>query len=223
MKKTLLLLSCAGALTMAACSQEKTTDTTTTTTTDASAGTAMNTSDMDAQYRTRANTVATRMASDMKIQDTATVSRVRTAYYNRARRLGELRNQYTSDTTGMAAAMREASMEADTEFKSIFTDPAQYQAYETNRSTYDESMYADDNSAMSSNTDDSNMSTTTTETSTTTDNSSMAGSTSGSGSMQGGTQLEKLKAKDAEGNKLKVKDNGKVKTKDADGTKTKTE
>ncbi|UOQ74197.1 hypothetical protein [Hymenobacter cellulosilyticus] len=220
MKKTLLLLSCAGALTMAACSQEKTTDTSTTTVTDGAEGTAMNTSDMDSQYRTRANTIATRMASDLKIQDTATVSRVRMAYYNRARRMAELRNQYTTDTTGMAAAMREASTETDTEFKSIFTDPTQYQAYETNRSAYDESNYMDDNSAMSSNTDDSNMSTTTTtETSTTT---STEGS-SASGSVSDGTQLEKLKAKDAEGNKLKVKDNGKVKTKAADGTKTKTE
>ncbi|TGE23418.1 hypothetical protein [Hymenobacter metallicola] len=222
MKKTFWLLSCAAALTMASCSQEKTTDTTTTTTTDAADGTAMNTSDMDTQYRTRANTIATRMASDMKIQDTATVSRLRTAYYNRSRRLGELRNQYTSDTTGMAAAMREANMEVDSEFKTIFTDPAQYQAYETNRSAYDESNYMDDNSAMSSDTDMSSSAdmstTTTTETSTTTstDNSM-------SGSAGSGTQVEKLKAKASDGSKLKVKEDGKMKVKDAAGNKTKTE
>ncbi|WP_167856677.1 hypothetical protein [Hymenobacter aquaticus] len=217
MKNSLLLLSCAAAFTMASCSQEKTTETSETTiTTDAANGTAMNTADMDTQYRNRANTIATKMASDMKIQDTAMVSRVRTAYYNRARRMGELRNQYTSDTTGMAAAMRDANMQTDTEFKSIFTEPTQYQAYETNRSAYDESNYMDDNSAMSSSSDMSSSADMST-----TDNSAM--SSSADNSMSGGTQVEKLKAKADDGSKLKVKDNGKVKTKDADGNKTKTE
>ncbi|TGE14354.1 hypothetical protein [Hymenobacter elongatus] len=219
MKKSFLLLSCAAALTMASCSQEKTTDTTTTTTTMGAAdGTAMNANDMDGQYRSRAATIATKMASDMKIEDTATVSRVRMAYYNRSRRMGELRNQYTADTTGMAAAMRDANMQTDTEFKSIFTEPTQYQAYESSRSTYDESNYMDDNSAMSSGSD-MNAASSDMNSSSMDNSTDMAAGTDASGT----TQVTKLKAKAEDGSKLKVKDNGKMKTKDAEGNKTKTE
>ncbi|MCC2547655.1 hypothetical protein LJY25_14465 [Hymenobacter sp. BT175] len=196
MKTTLLLLTCAGALSMAACSQEKTTDTTTTTMEGGANATATTTS--DETYRTRANTVATRMASDMKIQDTATVSRMRTAYYNRARRMDEMRSKYTSDTTGMYRAMRDLDMETDQEFKTILTDPTQYSAYESNRTTYyDDSAYGDDASMSASGSDMS---------------------TSGSASS---ADMSSTSGSSTEGGKLKVKRDGDVKIKDAQGNKTK--
>ncbi|GGF14925.1 hypothetical protein [Hymenobacter cavernae] len=196
MKKMILLLSCAGALTMASCSQEKTTDTaTTTTTTDA---TATASTDNDAVYHTRAQRIAQRMASDMKITDTAVVSRIENTYYNRSRRLGELQSKYTSDTTGMSADMRGVYTDTDTEFKGIFTDPTQYSAYESSRSTYDESNYMDDNS-MSASADQS--------------------SDDASGVVVDNSTP--MKVKDEAGNKLKVKKDGDVKLKDSEDNKLK--
>jgi len=190
MKKTILLLSCAGVLTMASCSQEKTTDTATTTT-DA---TATASTDNDAVYHTRAQRIAQRMATDMKITDTTTVSRIENTYYNRSRRLGELQSKYTSDTTGMATDMRGVGTDTDTEFKNIFTDPTQYSAYESSRSTYDESNYMDDNTSS--------------------DNSATA-----SGVMIDNSTP--MKVKDEAGNKLKVKKDGDVKLKDSEDNKLK--
>ncbi|GAB3831526.1 hypothetical protein [Hymenobacter jeollabukensis] len=221
MKKYLMLLSCAGMLTMASCSQDKsadtatTTDTTTTTTTDATGSAAMG-GYSDADYNSRADRISGDMATKMKL-DEATRAKVRTAYYNRSKRLGELHDKYATDTTGMAAAMRDVYSDTDTEMKSVFTDPAQYSAYETSRDEYLEDRYMSttpntmsDGTTMS---DGSEMSTTTTTTTEETTTSDM-----GSGS---GMAIDKMKAKDAEGNKLKVKDNGKVKTKTADGDKSK--
>ena len=98
-------------------------------------------------YQARAQRIADKFYQDMKITDEATKAKIRTAYYNRAKRMGEMKAKYTADTTGMAAANREAMMATDTEFKGILTDPTQYQSYESSRTTYDESNYMDDNSA----------------------------------------------------------------------------
>jgi hypothetical protein len=156
----------------------------------------------------------------MKITDEATKTKIRTVYVNRYKRMNEMRSKYTTDTTGMAAAMRDANMAEDQEFKTIFTDPTQYQAYESSRSTYDDSNYTDDNSSGTSMSDtasssmapSSSMTTTEETTTTTTNDNSMSGS---------GADVSKMKAKGDDGSKIKVKDNGKVKTKDAAGNKSK--
>ncbi|OUJ73020.1 hypothetical protein BXP70_14335 [Hymenobacter crusticola] len=181
---------------MASCSQEKTTDTATSTSTTTTDATATASTDNDAVYHTRAQRIAQRMASDMKITDTAVVSRIENTYYNRSRRLGELQSKYTADTAGMAADMRSVGTDTDTEFKGIFTDPTQYSAYESSRSTYDESNYMDDNSAASD------------------DNSATA-----SGVMVDNSTP--MKVKDEAGNKLKVKKDGDVKLKDSEDNKLK--
>ena len=219
MKNSLLILAGAAALSLASCSQEKTTevttvpaDGTTTTTTSTTTTGPMTDADMEA----RAQRIADKMVASMKITDPAMKTKIRTVYVNRYKRMNEMRTKYGTDTTGMAAAMRESNMSTDTEFKSVFTDPTQYQAYESTRTTY----YADDNAPMDSNmasvdttgsSSSSNMSATPT---TTTDNASGSADMSGAG-------VSKMKAKAEDGSKIKVKENGKVKTKDADGTKVK--
>ena len=212
MKNSLLILVGAAALSLASCSQEKTTEvatvpadggTTTTTTTTTTAPMS------DADIEARAQRIADKMAASMKITDEATKTKIRTVYVNRYKRMNDMRTKYGTDTTGMGAAMRESNTSTDTEFKSVFTDPTQYQAYESSRTTY----YADDNAPMGNASSQMPMSDTTTSmsstsTNTTTDN-------------MGGMSATKMKAKGADGSKIKVKENGKVKTKDADGMKMK--
>ena len=161
------------------------------------------------------------MAANMKITDEATKTKIRTVYVSRYKRMNELRIKYTTDTTGMAVAMRDANKAQDQEFKVIFVDPTQYQAYESSRSTYDDSNYTGNTSAPSmadttgsmSSSSSSNMSSDNTTTNTDNNMSGGTGTT--------GMEASKMKVKAADGSKIKVKENGKVKTKDADGTKTK--
>lgn len=196
--KNLLLLPLAAAFTLASCGDNKTTETTTTT------ETAMTTATGDLEYRSRANRIADKMAADMNITDTAMVSRMRTTYYTRAQRLGELRTKYTTDTIGMAADMRSAYSETDNEFKGYL--PAEsYTAYETSRPTYYEEAYMDDTSAPAA-----------------TDNSASSSAETGSMSSEGGKMKVQadgdIKIKDAEGNKAKIDgDDGTVKLKPEDG------
>ncbi len=210
MKNSLLILAGAAALSLASCSQEKTTDTTMaagdgmSTTTTTTTTTAMSEADMEA----RAQRIADKMVADMKITDEATKTKIRTVYVNRYRQMGDMQSKYATDTTGMAAAMRESMATTDAEFKSIFTDPTQYQAYETSRMSY--YGMADDNSAMSSS---DNMGT------------NMSNSTDASMMDEGGKMKVKadgdIKIKDAEGNKTKVDgDDGTIKIKEVDGSKT---
>lgn len=221
MKNSLLILAGAAALSLASCSQEKTTEVTTapadgmtTTTTTTTTGPMT-----DAEIEARAQRIADKMAANMKITDAATKTKIRTVYVNRYKRMNDLRTKYGTDTTGMAAAMRESNMSTDTEFKSVFTDPSQYQAYETSRTTYyDEDNAPMDNASsnMSSDTTGAMSSSSMSSTSTTTTTDNMSGSDN-----MGGTEVSKMKAKADDGSKIKVKENGKVKTKDADGTKVK--
>ena len=214
MKNSLLILAGAAALSLASCSQEKKTEvitapadgtTTTTTTTTAPMS--------DADIEARAQRIADKMAASMKITDEATKTKIRTVYVNRYKRVNEMRTKYGSDTTGMAAAMRDSNMNTDTEFKSVFTDPTQYQAYESSRTTY----YADDNTPM-----DSNMSSVDTTGSMSSSSSSSNMSSTGNSNMSSDAMsASKMKMKAEDGSKIKVKENGKVKTKDADGTKMK--
>ncbi|MCC3151621.1 hypothetical protein Q3A66_01890 [Hymenobacter sp. BT770] len=218
MKNSLLILAGAAALSLASCSQEKTTevntvpaDGTMTTTTTTTTGPMT-----DAQIEARAQQIADKMAANMKITDEATKTKIRTVYVNRYKRINDLRTKYTTDTTGMAAAMRDANKEQDQEFKVIFVDPTQYQAYESSRSSYyDDGNYTSDNASMSSM--DSTSSGAMSPSSTTTETSTTTTTDAGTDAM-GAT---KLKAKAEDGSKIKVKENGKMKTKDADGTKVK--
>ncbi|UOQ66998.1 hypothetical protein [Hymenobacter volaticus] len=203
MKKLLFVLPVAAAFSLASCGDNKTAETTTTTETPTTSTAA--TGDMDAQYRTRAQRIADKMAADMKITDTAMVSRIRTTYYTRAQRLGELRTKYASDTAGMAADMRSAYSETDNEFKGYL--PAEsYTAYETSRPTYYEEDYMDDASAPAE-----------------TDNTASASTETGSSSDGEGGKLKvkadgDIKIKDAEGNKAKIDgDDGTVKLKPENG------
>ena len=220
MKNSLLILAGAAALSLASCSQEKTTDTIvaagdgTTTTTTTTTTAPMSEADMEA----RAQRIADKMVADMKITDEATKTKIRTVYVNRYNRMNEMRTKYGTDTTGMAASMRESNMSTDTEFKSVFTNPAQYQAYETSRTTY----YGEDNTPMDS-MSSSDMSNTSDMSTSAPASSDMSGS---SMSADGGKVKVKadgdVKIKDAEGNKLKIDgDDGTLKEKPVDGGKTK--
>jgi len=242
MKNSLLLFVGAAALSLASCSQEKTTDTTTSTTAPADA-TAVAMPDT-AAYRSRSNRVSEKFISDMKITDPAMQGKIRTAYYNRSKRYGEMTSKYASDTTGMGAAMRQYNTDTDTEFQSVLTDPTQYQSYQSSRSTYDESNYMDNanstDAASSATTpsDDSNMSSGTGNMS----GSSMGGAVKESktkmengakiklkddgtvktkGDLAGAEELKDSKTKLEDGSKIKVKGDGTVKVKDANGDKTK--
>jgi hypothetical protein len=189
-----------------------TTTTTTTTTTTAP----MSQADIEA----RAQRIADKMVADMKITDEATKTKIRTVYVNRYKKMSDMRTQYATDTTGMAAAMRASMAETDAEFKTVFVDPAQYQAYETTRTTYYE--MEDDEPAMSS----SDMSSDASSSAATTDASA---TTSDAGTMsagEGGKMKVKadgdIKVKDAQGNKMKMDgDDGTIKAKPEDGGKTK--
>ena len=218
MKNSLLILAGAAALSLASCSQEKTTEVTTapadgmTTTTTTTTTTPMSEADIQA----RAQRVADKMIADMKITDEGMKTKIRTVYVNRYNRMNEMRTKYGTDTTGMAVAMRESNMSTDTEFKSVFTDPTQYSAYETSRTTY----YDEDNEPMDNASSDMSSSSDM-------NNSASSSDMSGSNmSADGGKMKVKangdIKIKDAEGNKMKIDgDDGTIKEKPVDGGKTK--
>jgi len=193
MKNSLLLFVGAAALSLASCSQEKTADTTTTTTTAPADATATAMPDT-AAYRTRSQRVSEKFITDMKITDPAMQGKIRTAYYNRSKRYGEMKSKYASDTTGMAAAMRQYNTDTDTEFQGVLTDQSQYQSYQSSRSTYDEANYMDDASSS---------------TTMPADNSSTSSSTD----MTSGAAVKESKTKMENGAKIKLKDDGTVKTK----------
>ncbi|RZL13166.1 MAG: hypothetical protein EOO62_08975 [Hymenobacter sp.] len=215
MKNALLLLVSATALSLASCSQEKTTDTTTTMPADGSTTT---TTVSDATYKTRGSRMADKFASDMKISDEATKEKLRTAYYNRSKRYDELVAKYKADTAGYAAARRDYNTATDSEFQTILVVPAQYSAYQSSRSNYDEANNLDntDQSASSSAMPSADSSAAMSSTSTTTTTTTTSDNTMGSGAM-----VEKGKTKLTDGTKIKVKDDGTVKVKDADGNKSK--
>lgn len=193
MKENLLLFSCAATLALASCSQEKAAETTTTTTT-TETGSAPAT---EGTYRTRANRIAARMATDLKITDTTVVARAEDIYFNRSRRLADLQAQYATDTTGLYTAMQAINTETDTQFKTIFSEPAQYEAYVANRMNYAEQMYVEEAPAPTS-----------------------AAPTAD----QGETKIEAdgdMKTKYADGTKVKTESDGEMKIKTADGSKVK--
>jgi len=214
MKNALLLLAGA-AFSLASCSSNTTSDTTTTTDTPTDAATTTTTTTTDEAYHSRGNRMADKFATSMKISDEATREKLRTAYYNRSKRYDDLMAKYKADTAGFGAARRQYYADTDNEFKTILVVPAQYSAYQSARSDYDEANnldITDQTAAASSATmpDSSSMSTTTTTTTTTEETPT----TSGAAVAKGKTKL-------TDGTKIKVKDDGTVKVKDADGNKAK--
>ena len=134
--KGYLFLVAGAVFSLASCSQKKTTGTTTSAAGEPGTTTTMtSTIYNDNAYKARSQRIADKYAVDMKITDPALRTKIRTAYYNRSKRYGELHTKYASDTTGIAAAMRDANAATDQEFKGIYTDPTQYQAHEPNRSS----------------------------------------------------------------------------------------
>jgi len=235
MKSSLFLLAgIAATLSLASCSSNSTADTTSTTTpTDANGGATTTTTTRtysDADYHTRGDRMATRFASQNKISDQATLAKLKTAYYNRAKRYDEMTTKFQADTAGMAAAKRDYMKANDQEFQTILVVPAQYQAYQSSYSTpnYDESSNLDTNNqtdaassaTMPSDSSNSMSNSGNMNSSSSMDNSgSMSSSTSSD--MGSGAAVAKGKTKLTDGTKVKVKDDGKVKLKDADGNKTK--
>ena len=221
MKNSLFILAGAAALSLASCSQEKTTEVNTAPADGAATTTTTTTTTMtpmtDAQMEARAQRIADKMVADMKITDEATKTKIRTVYVNRYKRMNELRTKYTTDTTGMAGAMRDSRTAEDQEFKTVFTDPTQYQAYESSRSTYNDSNYTDDTPSATSMSDTTGSMS---SSSMSTDNT-MSSSSSSTMTTPSGANVSKMKAKGEDGSKIKMKENGKVKTKDADGDKMK--
>ena len=232
MKSSLFLLAgVAASLSLASCSSNNTTETTSTTAPADSTGSAMKTTTTtrtysDADYHTRGDRMATRFASQNKISDQATLAKLKTAYYNRAKRYDEMIAKFQADTAGMAAAKRDYMKANDQEFQTILVVPAQYQAYQSSYSTpdYDESSNLDINdqsAAASSATMPSDSSSSMSNSGSSSDmNSSSSSMSSSTGSMGSGAAVEKGKTKLTDGTKIKVKDD-KVKLKDADGNKTK--
>ncbi|RZL06219.1 MAG: hypothetical protein EOO62_19335 [Hymenobacter sp.] len=224
MKSSVLLFAGFAALSLGACSSNNTDSTTATTPADPSAmaTSATTTTTSDETYHSRGNRMADKFASDMKITDDATKEKLRTAYYNRSKRYGEMHSKYASDTTGMGAAMRQYNTDTDTEFQGVLSNPDQYKSYQSSRSTYDEASNmdtADQGAAASSATmPDASSSSTTTTTSTNGSDMSSNSDMSGSG---GGAAVKSSKTKLEDGSKVKVKDDGTVKLKDSDGSKTK--
>ncbi|WP_303312609.1 hypothetical protein [Hymenobacter sp. BT730] len=198
MKKTLFMLSCGVALTMASCSQEKTTETATTNMDGAATTTTTTTTTTqaysDEAIERRADRIAADVAAKMKLDD-ATRTKVRTVYVTRGKRLGEVQQKYAADTTGMAAEMRTVYDNSDLELKQVFPDPTMYEQYETNRVAYYDNNYMDDS-----------------------DMSTSASSSSTDNTMDADA---KSKTKYDDGSKIKVKSDGDVKMKDAEGNKTK--
>lgn len=218
MKNSLFILVGAAALSLASCSQEKPADTTTTTPNE---GAVVSTADVEA----RAQRIVDKMAADMKITDEAMKAKIRTVYVNRYQQLGAMKTKYATDTTGMAAAMREATTATDAEFKTIFTDPTQYHAYESGRSTY----YEMENETPSVSGASDMPAEGNAPTADASGSEGTAGGNTGAMSGSDGSKVKvkadgDLKIKDAEGNKVKVDgDDGTVKMKPKDGEKMKVE
>ena len=132
MKRFAFVMLCAGSISMFACNKTEKTESDTAVVTENETSSA----DMDTRYREQASEVAGQMARDLQVDsDTALQRKASTVYYTRASRRNEARGKYTSDTTGMAAEMREIDREADLAFREML-QPEQYKVYETNRTTY---------------------------------------------------------------------------------------
>jgi hypothetical protein len=191
-------------LATAACQQEKKVETTTTTPAD----TAVVTTD-DTATRDEARRTAARVAEDLKLTDTAVVTRLERTYYTRGRTISELETRYANDTTGRYLAMREANDRADEEVRTTLNNPQYYNTYSANRAAYGDGPYSLPTAARVS---------------AAAPRSGVRTSSVGQGS--GIKKMEReadgdSKIKYRNGAKVKVDDDGSRKVKLADGTKIK--
>jgi hypothetical protein len=198
MTNKLLLLASAAAFSFASCSSDNKTETTTTTT-DAT-GTPPAAVDT-LSYRSPADALAQRVASDIKVTDTAVVRQIKQVYYNRGRALSKI--DAMTDSTGRYAATKAANDQASAAVKGIVGAPA-YATYASNQGSYYNGPY------------------TVITTTTTTSRPSLAervGQGSGIKKLENDENDRKVKFEN--GAKIKRSDDGSVKIKRADGTKVK--
>ena len=132
MNKSLLLFSAAASLAVVSCNQDKQAAVDAATTPSADTAVVVN-DGMD--YRADADRVITRVANDLDLRDTTVVSTIGRTYYTRGRRLAEVNNRYTTDTTGRYAALRAVNDETDNAVKTAVSDD-QYNTYTSNRDVY---------------------------------------------------------------------------------------
>lgn len=132
MKKLMFVLACAGSVSLYSCNKTEKTESDTAVVTKNESGTA----DYETRNREIASQTAEKMARDLKVNaDTSWQRKASTVYYARASRRNVAYGKYKTDTTGMAAELREIDREADLQFKEML-QPEQYKVYETNRTTY---------------------------------------------------------------------------------------
>ncbi|MCR5887491.1 hypothetical protein LRS06_06785 [Hymenobacter sp. J193] len=139
MNKSLLFLSAAAAFAVASCSQDKPAAVDAATTPSADTAVVVENNQMandTAAYGADASRLSDRIAQDLRLTDTVVVTRIEKTYYTRGRRLNEVNTQYTTDTTGRYAALRQVNDDTDREVRTIITDPEQYRTYESNRTAY---------------------------------------------------------------------------------------
>ncbi|WP_310392803.1 hypothetical protein [Hymenobacter sp.] len=204
MNTKLLGLLAAASLATAACSQEKTVETTTTPVTGSS--TAVAPPDTLAAHD-EARRLAARVAEDLKLTDTAVVTRIERTYYTRGRQMGEYQTRYATDTTGRYLALRQANDQADKEVRAALNNPAYYNTYAANRAAYGDGPYTLVPARVAP-------------------VGTAARSGGGVGQGSGIKKMEReddgdRKTKYQNGAKVKREDDGSVKIKRADGTKVK--
>ncbi|MGI4870520.1 MAG: hypothetical protein ACRYFX_05000 [Janthinobacterium lividum] len=139
MNTKLLLLAVAAAFTTASCSQEKKTETVATATTpvgtEATTATTTTTPAVDtAAYRSTADQLADRVATDLKVTDAAVKDRLKQVYYTRGRVMQNI--AANTDTAGHYLAMKAANDLTTSQVKTIVTDPAAYRTYTDNQGNY---------------------------------------------------------------------------------------
>ncbi|GAC1593318.1 MAG: hypothetical protein NVS3B25_15040 [Hymenobacter sp.] len=203
MNTKLLGLLAAAALATAACHRDEKVETTTTApVTDAN--TAVVVPDTLAAHDD-ARRLAARVAEDLKLTDTVVVTRIEKTYYTRGRRLGELQNRYSTDTTGRYQAVRQTNDQADEEVRRTLNNPTYYSAYSANRASYGEGPYSLVPARVEP-----------------------IRTGPAAGSVSQGTAVKKMerkpdhrKTKYENGAKVKIKEDGARKIKMADGTKVK--
>ncbi|WP_400193201.1 T-complex 10 C-terminal domain-containing protein [Hymenobacter sp. B81] len=136
MKNKLLFLPVAAALALASCQQDKSAAVDAATTPAADTAVVIDDDADMTVYQDEANRTADMVATDLSLTDTTQTRRLRTVYYTRARRVGELESQYTTDTTGRYAAIRQVDADTDREVRTVINDDTRYRTYETNRARY---------------------------------------------------------------------------------------
>lgn len=133
MKKLLFAILCAGTVTLYSCNKTEKTESDTAVVTENETSTGTN---YETRNREIASETAEKMARDLKVNaDTSWQRKASTVYYTRASRRNVAYGKYKTDTTGIAAELREIDMEADRKFREML-QPEQYKVYETNRTTY---------------------------------------------------------------------------------------